>query len=76
METQTGSRNAVSTLVRWLVNIAWTLVWGVLLFACLNTLGATAAAVAVAGIIIVSLAVWYLTERRQSEDGDRENRGK
>ena len=76
METQARSRSAVSTLVRWLVNIAWTLVWVVLLFACINTLGATTAVVVVLGIIIFSLAVWYLTDRWQSENGDTGNRGR
>jgi hypothetical protein len=73
MNTQTGSTierrspSPARAVLRWVINLAWTVVWVALYFMCINVFGDTAAFVGIPILIVLMVIVWFATERRNRQ---------
>ena len=60
----------MSVLRRWIANVLWIIVFGVLFFVCIRSLGDTAAYIVIPTLIVTTIVVWIVTDRRYERTRD------
>jgi L-asparagine transporter-like permease len=78
VKTQTGPTidrgypSPARVALRWVINLAWIVVWVVLYFMCINVFGDTAAYIGIPVLIVLMVIVWFATERRNRQHLEEE----
>jgi L-asparagine transporter-like permease len=67
-----GSTSPAHVVLRWVINLAWIVVWIVLYFMCINVFGDTVAFIGIPVLIVVMVIVWFATERRNRQHLEEE----